>query len=151
MIYCIIIMKYKTVKTNSIKLDNEQKNLIKDELLKLSNSCELSCATAFKIAGKLKIPVINVGKTADSMNYKFINCQLGLFGRGKKGKNRPEKPKFKTLPNKSALQNAICKSLVKKRLPCKKAFQIASDLNINKLQVVDECKYKISDCQLGAF
>jgi hypothetical protein len=52
------------------------------------------------------------------------------------------------LSNESIIDNE------KKKISCKKAFEIASELNISILEVGKACnreKIKISSCQLGCF
>lgn len=147
-------MKQTTLKANNIKFNTGQDSTIKEEISKQNKGLLLPCAAAFKIAEKLNIPVGNVGKTADRMHYKFIDCQLGLFGFRPAKKHKLTKPALKTPLNNSILKTAICNSLVNGRLPCKKVFYIALELNVHKLKIIDECtamEIKISDCQLGAF
>ncbi|HEY48448.1 MAG TPA: hypothetical protein G4O13_00200 [Dehalococcoidia bacterium] len=40
---------------------------------------KLPCAIAFKIAKKLKVSPRQVGDTANRLNIKIANCQLGCF------------------------------------------------------------------------
>ncbi len=40
---------------------------------------KLPCAVAFKIAKKLKVTPKEVGDTANRLNIKIANCQLGCF------------------------------------------------------------------------
>lgn len=40
---------------------------------------KLPCAVAFKIAGKLKVTLKQVGDAANRLNIKIISCQLGCF------------------------------------------------------------------------
>ena len=40
---------------------------------------KLPCAVAFKIAKKLKVSPRQVGDTANRLNIKIMNCQLGCF------------------------------------------------------------------------
>jgi hypothetical protein len=40
---------------------------------------KLPCALAFKIAKKLKVTPRQVGETANKLNIKIVNCQLGCF------------------------------------------------------------------------
>src|SRR4030042_5036178 len=48
---------------------------------------KISCASAFKVARKLKVTPGDVGFTIDLLEIPVIECQLGLFGYGpaKKG------------------------------------------------------------------
>ncbi len=40
---------------------------------------QLPCAVAFKIARKLKVAPREVGDTANKLNIRIVNCQLGCF------------------------------------------------------------------------
>ncbi len=40
---------------------------------------QLPCAIAFKIAKKLKVTPKQVGGTANRLNIRIVNCQLGCF------------------------------------------------------------------------
>jgi len=40
---------------------------------------QLPCAIAFKIAKELKVSPREVGKTADKLGIRIVQCQLGCF------------------------------------------------------------------------
>ncbi|MFP4056879.1 MAG: hypothetical protein ACLF0G_08415 [Candidatus Brocadiia bacterium] len=46
----------------------------------------LACAAAFAIAEELGLRRIEVGRAADALGVKIVDCQLGCFGRGKAAK-----------------------------------------------------------------
>jgi len=123
--------------------------LIKYEILKHSLNNELSCASAFLIAKELDVYPGKVGMIADSINCRLVKCQMGLFGY------RPDK-KIVT-PVKTAnqnLKNTITDNLVKGKLECKIALDIASRFKVKKITVSGICEdmnIKINECQLGAF
>jgi len=110
---------------------------------------EISCAVAFEIAEIKKAAPEEVGFTIDRLEIKVIKCQLGLFGY------EPEKKLAKPLKTVSPdLREAIQRSLVKDRLPCKGAWEIAARLGLRKMEVSHACEalgIKISACQLGTF
>jgi hypothetical protein len=110
---------------------------------------EMPCAVAFDIALKLNVPAKEVGVCLDFLNIRLTKCQLGLFGHG------PEKKITSPL---AAVDPALAKNihaqLTEGRLPCEKAWDIASRLNLGKMAVSCACetlKIKIKPCQLGAF
>jgi hypothetical protein len=109
---------------------------------------KISCASVFKVVGKLKVSPGDVGVTLDLLEFQVIKCQLGLFGYGaKKGFIAAETVS-------PALEAAIRKFLVKEKLPCASAWEVAVKLNITKREIASACealKIKISSCQLGAF
>ena len=109
----------------------------------------LSCSSAFMIAAELDVLPAEVGLALDLLEIPVMQCQLGLFGY--KPKKRLVKPAEVISP---ALKKAIHKSLVKGRLPCLAAWDIAESLTVTKLAVSMACEYlkiKIFKCQLGAF
>jgi len=110
---------------------------------------KIACASAFKVAGKLKVTPGDVGVNIDLLEIPVIKCQLGLFGYGpaKKGVIAAETVS-------PALEAAIQKSLVKEKLPCASAWEMAVKLNITKREIASACealRIKISSCQLGGF
>jgi hypothetical protein len=120
------------------------------EALKQGTSDDkISCASAFKVAGKLKITPGDVGVTIDLLEIPVIECQLGLFGYG------PAKKGFIAADTVSlALEAAIRESLVKGKLPCASAWAVAVKFNSAKREIASACealKIKISSCQLGTF
>jgi hypothetical protein len=109
----------------------------------------LTCAAAFAIAEDMGCPPAAVGKTADLMRVRLIKCQLGLFGYS------PQKKIVQArTPQDPGLGDAIRGGLVKDRLPCKTAWDIAASFGLSKMVVSGACEalgIKIKPCQLGAF
>jgi hypothetical protein len=110
---------------------------------------KITCAAAFKVAGKLKVTPGEVGVAIDLLEMPVINCQLGLFGDGppKKGVRAAETVSL-------VLEAAIRESLVKGKLPCASAWEIAVKFKMAKKEITSACetlKIKISSCQLGTF
>jgi hypothetical protein len=83
------------------------------------------------------------------MNFKLTKCQLGLFGY------QPKKKIIKPQDNiNEDVKDAVSDALVQGRLSCKRAWDIASRLQVSKMTVSSACeamKVKIKDCQIGAF
>ena len=122
---------------------------IKDALGRQTQSNEIPCALAFKIAEALQVSPADVGKTADLLELELVKCQLGLFGY------KPDKKivKPKAAEN-SDLEQTIRDSLIDGRLPCHRAWEIASSYALSKMAVSAICEHlgiKIKPCQLGAF
>lgn len=114
-----------------------------------SSDGKISCTAAFKVAGKLKISPGEVGATIDLLEIPVIKCQLGLFGYGP-----PDKKVIAAETVSPALEGAIRESLVKEKLPCASAWEIAAKFNMAKREINSACeilKIKISSCQLGTF
>jgi hypothetical protein len=122
---------------------------IRDLIIKREQSGELPCAVAFEIAKDLGVSPVEVGKNVDLLNFGLVKCQLGLFGY------HPKKKIVKSLPTVAQdLKDAIREALVEGRLPCEKAWSIASRLKVPKMKVSGACEameIKIKPCQLGAF
>jgi PIN domain nuclease of toxin-antitoxin system len=127
----------------------DKKSFLEQEIIKHAGNNELSCATAFEIAGKLNVRVKDIGEAADRLKVRLVKCQLGLFGY------KPDKKIVKAAETVSAeLKAAIGKCLEDERLTCIKAWEVAAQLKIQKLPVSCACealKIKIKECQLGAF
>ncbi len=122
---------------------------LKDEVSKNTKDGELACAMAFEVAQALNVSADQVGKTADVLDIPLVKCQLGLFGYGEKKKI------VKQLDNiDPKVEDAIRAALAEGRLACRTAWEIASRLNVPKLNVGNTCEtlgIKIKPCQLGAF
>jgi len=54
--------------------------MIKDEVLKVTENKKLPCVKALALAKRLKVKPIEIGRTANEMGIKIIDCQLGCFG-----------------------------------------------------------------------
>jgi hypothetical protein len=129
--------------------DSHLDPMIEKEINKQCKKQEISCPRAFEIAHHLNVKMLEVGRTADLMNIRVVQCQLGLFGH---------KPKNKIVraeeTSDQALLNAIKGAARNNRLTCEKAWQIADQLNISKQNVSNASQangIKIKSCQLGAF
>ena len=114
-----------------------------------SKNKEISCALAFEIVEESSFLPADIGKNIDLMNYKLIECQLGLYGY------TPEKKivKAQDTPD-NDLKNAIKNALVNDTLPCKSAWEIAARFHVPKLTVsgvAEGMGVKVKPCQLGAF
>jgi len=120
-------------------------NSVKDR----SSKGEIPCAVAFSIAREQGVPPKEVGFTIDYLELPIVKCQLGLFGYG------PGKKAVKPVGAVSAdLEHAIREALVKSKLPCASAWEIAKRLKVPKMTVSAACdalKIKISPCQIGVF
>ncbi|RLB73106.1 MAG: hypothetical protein DRH03_03685 [Deltaproteobacteria bacterium] len=129
-----------------------QSQSIPAELRKMINAVlsekRLSCKQAHQIAADSEFSPSDVGRAADLMEIRLSGCQLGLFGHGKKEKIKAAA----SLDTK--LEKILQKSLIDGALPCRAAWQIAADFNLQKTDITAACeagKIKITPCQLGAF
>lgn len=111
----------------------------------------LSCRAAFEVAGSLRINPSEVGKAADLLEVRLVECQLGLFGHGEGGKGKCLRPASSFS---GELEQAIRAALRDGRLPCAEAWRIAADLKVKKINVAEAAEalgVRIRPCQLGAF
>ncbi len=112
----------------------------------------LGCAMAEKISKDLKVDMAEVGRTADLMEIRIKECQLGLFGWGDKpghGKDVRATDSV-SLEIKSALEKAVVNGTV----ACAAAWSIADQLGVKRKAISAACEtlnIKIRPCQLGAF
>lgn len=123
--------------------------VIRQQLEAHAKNGEISCAVAFEVARICGTSPDKIGKNADLMELRLVKCQMGLFGY------HPEKKKVtpSSEPDES-VRNEISAHLIDGKLPCKSAWEIASRLNMRKMQISSVCEtlgIKISNCQLGAF
>ena len=113
----------------------------------------LACADAHSIARTYGVKPITVGRTADATNTRFYRCQLGLFGYP--GKQGWAAAGVKDLPVPEGFEAAMREaSDGEGHLPCAKAWALASQFRIPRMQVgyiADQLEIKITPCQLGAF
>jgi hypothetical protein len=122
---------------------------IADAVKQRASGEEITCAAAHEISTVLHVSPEEVGFTADFLEYRIVNCQLGLFGY------KPIKKVVKPAETVSDdLGAAIKAQLDNERLSCKAAWEIARNFKIPKMSVSSACEcleIKISPCQLGAF
>ena len=110
---------------------------------------ELACTRAFEIGKETGASPAEIGRTLDLCGVRISKCQLGLFGYV------PHKKIVKSKPSQDArIEAAIGNGLADERLPCRTAWDIASQFNVPKMSVSNACEamgIKITPCQLGAF
>ncbi len=90
-----------------------------------------------------------MGKTADLLEYRIVECQMGLFGYS------PEKrivraPEHIDQPLREQLERYAADG----RINCATCWKIAADLGLEKMAVSSACEglgIKVKNCQLGAF
>lgn len=127
------------------ELDPEIEKLLKKKII----GGRISCENAHAVAGALKLSPRRVGIAIDLLEARIMDCQLGLFGSSVQ---MPEMPL--SADTQASLCQAVKDALVKDRLPCAAAWNIAARLGVERIVVRAECerlKVKIKGCQLGAF
>ncbi|MGC9323216.1 MAG: hypothetical protein ACP5G0_00570 [Desulfomonilia bacterium] len=114
---------------------------------------KMPCPVAHYIAAFLDIPPIDVGRKATELGVRLYQCQLGLFGYGRKGLSS-----YKILGRKVEVPNEVLDAIRSKarenRISCSELWKIADKAGINRAEVgnaADSLGLKITPCQLGAF
>ncbi len=132
------------------KHENEQIELMVSERIKKSgNDNCLTCAAAHRIAKQLNLPPTQIGVQTDLLEYRIIDCQMGLFGYpDKKKRIDPD------IDIPDDLDKALDNKNEAGRISCLECWNIANNMKIKKLDIGSACEkkeIKIKPCQLGAF
>ncbi len=137
--------KYAAKHSPEAALDPEIAADIKDR----AKEGKISCGACFRIVKDRNVLPSRVGKNVDLLEFRIVQCQLGLFGY------YPEKkivePAQVVAPE---LRDALHDALVDTKIPCAEAWRIAEEFGLSKINVSAACealKIKVSPCQLGAF
>lgn len=109
----------------------------------------ITCAAAHGIAGDLEVAPSEIGKAIDLLEYRIIECQLGLFGYS------PERKIVKAADVISEdLRGHLGRFAADGEISCASSWEIAQTLDIGRMDVAAACELldiKIRHCQLGAF
>jgi hypothetical protein len=109
----------------------------------------LACVDAHAVARTLGVTPAEVGTTADLLELRVVECQMGLFGYA------PEKRTVKPADHvPDELRGRIERATVEGRITCSACWKIARELEIEKMTVSNACErlgLKVKNCQIGAF
>lgn len=109
----------------------------------------LTCRDAHDGAAIFGVTPAEVGKTADLLEYRIAECQLGLFGY------LPEKRIVRAADRVSDdLGGRLQAAAIDGSISCAECWSIADELGIPRLDAGSACEtvgLKVKDCQLGAF
>ena len=112
----------------------------------------LACALGEKISKELGVEIAAVGLTADMLELKIKNCQLGLFGWGDRPKHGKD---IQAIGAVSAdMKTALEEAAPKGEIACAAVWAIADRFKAKRKEVSGACEalnIKIRKCQLGAF
>ncbi len=117
-----------------------------------STGGELACGMAEKISKELQVTLSDVGRTADLLEIKIKQCQLGLFGWGDKPNHGKDIRAAGSVPE--IIENALREAAENGRVTCATAWAIADRLGVERKAVSTACEtlgLKIRACQLGTF
>jgi len=130
-----------------------QTEKIRDMMAVNPEKGKIPCAVAHYIAAYLSCNPLEVGKRATEAGIKIYECQLGLFGYGRKGKSE-----YKITGRKVEVEPEVIEmiktSAENGRISCIRLWQIADSEGIIRAEAgnaADALGLKISPCQLGAF
>jgi hypothetical protein len=111
----------------------------------------LPCSRAFAIAEEHGLSPRAVGDEATRQSIKISRCQLGLFGYDDLEERRIVKPAAEVS---GELKEVISSRLVKGKVPCRVAWEVASERKFTKIEIagaIETLGLRISSCQLGCF
>ncbi|GAK51169.1 hypothetical protein U14_02411 [Candidatus Moduliflexus flocculans] len=123
--------------------------LIAEQLQARAKDGRINCAAAHQIARELGVTPEEVGVTADLLELRINQCQLGLFGHG-----HQKRLIFPAKEVSAELRQAIEAALDDDGLACDAAWRIAEQFTITRVEVSSACEtlhIRIKACQLGAF
>jgi len=126
---------------------------IRDMIARNPGGGKLQCAVAHYIAASLGVAPLEVGREATDMGVKLDQCQLGLFGYGRKGRSS-----YKILGRKVEVEKEVLDAIRSAarggRVACAELWRIADAMGLARAEVgnaADSLGIKIAPCQLGAF
>jgi hypothetical protein len=114
---------------------------------------KLPCAVAHYIAAYLTLDPIEVGRVATQAGTRLYQCQLGLFGYGRKGKSEYKITGRKVEVDQEVL-DLIKAHVTDGRISCARLWEIADSKGIIRTEAgnaADALGIKVTPCQLGAF
>jgi len=114
---------------------------------------KLPCAVAHYIAAYLTLDPIEVGRVATQDGTRLYQCQLGLFGYGRKGKSEYKITGRKVEVDQEVL-DLIKAHVTDGRVSCARLWEIADSKGIIRAEAgnaADALGIKVTPCQLGAF
>ena len=120
----------------------------------LGQDGQLSCAAAHKIAERLGVEPLQVGKQANENDIRITRCQLGLFGyapqKGMPGYKTVKKLETLPEPVSTAVKNAVTSG----KTSCLELWRIAEEHDLSRADIgdiVETLEIKVTPCQLGCF
>lgn len=114
---------------------------------------KLPCAVAHFIAAYLKAAPADVGRAATEAGVKLDQCQLGLFGYGRKGRSA-YKIVGRAVEVDRGVLDRIRSASAEGRIACAALWEIADASGVARAEAgnaADSLGIKITPCQLGAF
>jgi hypothetical protein len=132
--------------------DTKLNERIAEAIRQKSSDGRLACATGEEISKELRVSIPEVGVTTDLLEMKIKECQLGLFGWGKKPPHGKDIQAADSVPGE--IKDALEKAAVSGMVTCAALWAIADRLGVNRKVASTACEtlgLKIQSCQLGTF
>lgn len=133
-----------TTKHSNDRIDPQIADAIKHNL----TDGKITCEELHTIGIELNKSPAEMGKTADMLEIKIYECQLGLFG------TQEPKLNIRLTMITPTLKKSILEATVDGLITCADCWDVCPKAECNKLYVAGACdalKVKIHACQLGAF
>ena len=131
----------------------KDQEIIEELRASLEDDGRVTCATMYRISGKLDVEPIEVATVANDVDIRASQCQLGLFGHGDKGEG-----KGRIVQSGVEVREEVAQRLqdvqVDGRLSCATAWEIASEFKLKRLDLgnaVETLGISVAPCQLGFF
>jgi hypothetical protein len=114
---------------------------------------KIPCPVAHFFAAYLKVSPLEVGDALTQLGIRIYQCQLGLFGYGRKGQSG-----YKILGRKVEVPAEVLDLIRSKvfdgKISCMELWDIADNSSVYRPEAgnaADSLGIKIRPCQLGAF
>jgi len=123
--------------------------VIAEKLESMAKDNCVPCAFAHKTSKVFETTPKKIGVQIDLLEFRIIQCQLGLYGYSDGGKKID--PDIDISPDLTREIEDVSRD---GRITCLECWNIAKRLKIKKLDVSSACEkknIKIKHCQLGAF
>ena len=134
---------------------NEKEEAVQLDLrTSLDEEGQIHCAAAHRIAERLGVKPLEVGKQANTIGIRISRCQLGCFGYSPK-KGIPGYRAVKKLDNPPEEASAsVRKAAEQGRIPCLTLWRLAAEYDLTRRDlgnIAETLGLKITPCQLGCF
>lgn len=119
------------------------------KIRQLSKENCITCAAAHKAAGTSNVSPAAIGRQIDLLEYRIIECQMGLFGS-----TDGEKHLDSDIDVNPSLDKELDAKQTDRRISCRDCWDIAAKIKVKRIDVGSACEKKqirIKPCQLGAY
>jgi len=134
---------------------NKKEEAVRFELrTSLDEEGQIHCAAAHRIAERLGVQPLDVGKQANKLGIRISRCQLGLFGCSPK-KGIPGYRVVKKLDNPPEAASTLVREAAENgQIPCLTLWRLAAKHGLAKRNlgnIAETLGLRITPCQLGCF